>query len=936
MANITGKTLLGAQPADGDKFYLVDVSDTTDNANGSDKSIVYTDLLAAALLKAGGTMSGDIAMGGSNITGGGVITLTEQAAADADVAGDGQIWVKTATPNELWFTDDAGTDFHIATLSDTATETAAGIVELATDAEATTGTDTARAMTPANVKAVTDALTHAPEGTAVLSTGEVGGTKYLREDGDGTSSWQAVAGGGDVTKVGTPVNNEIGVWTGDGTLEGDTNLQWDGSLMNVTGEVDLTHTATANDDHALELIVDAAGFGDVKAIDIAYDTGAVAAGEEEAVVLSNINQLDATGGTVVGHEILVTDGSLDAVYGQKAGAGVGPIEQASGGFANPTTGTNNTASTDVPAMIDGSTGTSTTIFVADNDYIIIGAAAAFTEISFNIQTPGANPGIQPTFGYSTAGAGQFTTFSPVDGTNGFRNTGVVAWDAADLTSHTTNDDTGTYDIKITRTSNTVGSISLYYAVTAATTTYSWDKDGNIVAATLNGGSADQMTVNGAAITSQIAANSDTLATIESHTHSDTAAVGGVFYTARSRGTQGSETIVQSGDKIGQMAFVGYDGTDYATAASIDAEVDGTPGTDDMPGRLVFNVSADGGQTLTEKMRIGNDGDVTLASPGNNTGSVLTTDDTQTLTNKTFDANGTGNSLSNVDIADLANGTDGELITWDAAGAPAAVAVGTATHVLTSNGVGAAPTFQAAAGGGAFTPMITHQFASGYTDAGSYNSQLNQNSGTGSGMALDAYDGWKMDAGTTSTGYARLRMRSGKHFTDTTDNMLADFWDRDMYVTCQLNAGTLGTAGCYQDLYLGIGDMDTDVSGMGGAIEAAGLWISTSNGTLTWYIHTNDGTTETKTDITTAVQAITRPPNPLTNGLKAFYVALVWDSGTSFTIYINGEQVGQTTSNLPTGSMPEDYYLQCVLASTTSNTYSSDVFVNWGKFEYPAY
>jgi len=31
----------------------------------------------------------------------------------------------------------------------------------------------------------------APEGTAVLSTGETGGAKFLREDGDGTSSWQA-------------------------------------------------------------------------------------------------------------------------------------------------------------------------------------------------------------------------------------------------------------------------------------------------------------------------------------------------------------------------------------------------------------------------------------------------------------------------------------------------------------------------------------------------------------------------------------------------------------------------------------------------------------------------------------------------------------------------------------------------------------------------
>lgn len=40
-------------------------------------------------------------------------------------------------------------------------------------------------------KAYVDSL-GAPEGTAVKSTGEGGGTKFLREDGDGTSSWQAI------------------------------------------------------------------------------------------------------------------------------------------------------------------------------------------------------------------------------------------------------------------------------------------------------------------------------------------------------------------------------------------------------------------------------------------------------------------------------------------------------------------------------------------------------------------------------------------------------------------------------------------------------------------------------------------------------------------------------------------------------------------------
>ena len=66
-------------------------------------------------------------------------------------------------------------------------------------------------------------------------------------------------------------------------------------------------------------------------------------------------------------------------------------------------------------------------------------------------------------------------------------------------------------------------------------------------------------------------------------------------------------------------------------------------------------------------------------------------------NVTGDTSGVADNV--VGLAELASGTDGELFTWDASGDPAKVAVGTATHVLTSNGVGVAPTFQAASGGG---------------------------------------------------------------------------------------------------------------------------------------------------------------------------------------------------------------------------------------------
>lgn len=43
--------------------------------------------------------------------------------------------------------------------------------------------------------------------------------------GDGT--WATPAGSGDVSKVGTPVDGQVGVWTGDGTIEGDSALTFD-------------------------------------------------------------------------------------------------------------------------------------------------------------------------------------------------------------------------------------------------------------------------------------------------------------------------------------------------------------------------------------------------------------------------------------------------------------------------------------------------------------------------------------------------------------------------------------------------------------------------------------------------------------------------------------------------------------------------------------
>ena len=90
--------------------------------------------------------------------------------------------------------------------------------------------------------------------------------------------------------------------------------------------------------------------------------------------------------------------------------------------------------------------------------------------------------------------------------------------------------------------------------------------------------------------------------------------------AKSRNaTIGSHTVVQNNDYLGYINFAGSDGTDFNNgAAFIAALVDGTPGTDDMPGRLIFATSADNANSPTERMRIDNQGRVMI---GNDQGST---------------------------------------------------------------------------------------------------------------------------------------------------------------------------------------------------------------------------------------------------------------------------------------------------------------------------
>ena len=109
-----------------------------------------------------------------------------------------------------------------------------------------------------------------------------------------------------------------------------------------------------------------------------------------------------------------------------------------------------------------------------------------------------------------------------------------------------------------------------------------------------------------------------------------------FTLGKSRGTSPTSLgIVSSQDEVGRLGFYADDGTQFLPTALIASYVDGTPGLNDMPGRLSFQTGVDGGPGVAERMRINNAGLIT----GTGTSLGAWTAYTPTLSNWTL-GNGT--------------------------------------------------------------------------------------------------------------------------------------------------------------------------------------------------------------------------------------------------------------------------------------------------------
>jgi hypothetical protein len=132
---------------------------------------------------------------------------------------------------------------------------------------------------------------------------------FLKSNGASSApTFATPAGSGDVSKVGTPVDNQIGVWTGDGTIEGDAALTFDTSID--------TLAIAASGSFAFGAVVildDNAGTTTLQNID-ALDATTEATIEAAVDTLANLTSIQ-------GRTVTLADAGANAFFGWDDAAG---------------------------------------------------------------------------------------------------------------------------------------------------------------------------------------------------------------------------------------------------------------------------------------------------------------------------------------------------------------------------------------------------------------------------------------------------------------------------------------------------------------------------------------------------------------------------------------------------------------------------------------
>lgn len=313
-------------------------------------------------------------------------------------------------------------------------------------------------------------------GTGTTGTNVAG---YLSASGGDTDyALQSAAGGWDIVLAGDEAI----------VIDASTNAR----TMD-TGILRVEHkpATTENDTRSITVNIENNNAEDTHAMVINFTATGLAPGEFGSAYTTNVITDGSTGGVIIGNEYLVTGTGSAEVHALHMGAEVIPLTQNSGTFGNMTKGyefltpsTYNDETTDFNA-----TGTDEEIFANTSDAILIAFTSTFSEFGVDLAVSASNPGIKPTFEYST-GAGTWDPFTPVDETQGFRQSGDIFWIIADFTggAWATMTETeaggsggvGYYWIRITRTQGGLSTPPTENQLQLSSTTiYDWDESGNV-------------------------------------------------------------------------------------------------------------------------------------------------------------------------------------------------------------------------------------------------------------------------------------------------------------------------------------------------------------------------------------------------------------------------------------------------------------------------
>ncbi len=243
---------------------------------------------------------------------------------------------------------------------------------------------------------------------------------------------------GGATSLEIPNSADVSANVGDGILSWNnvekTLYMGDGTNAIAIGG----GSETLNELH-INFVAPATASSVFAAVDVELDVSALVATSD--VHALNVAAVGSTSGTIV-------------ALGTEPGVEV--IHQHTGSFTTPS---QTEYAGEIPSggsWSDGIDGK--TVFEADNDEIYIGAAAKFGELEVILSTPCSKDEVL-VFEYEHTTGPTWTPFTPIDGTEGFQQSGIIEWASENLTNWKSNSDPGGasasagYYVRVRRTRN---------------------------------------------------------------------------------------------------------------------------------------------------------------------------------------------------------------------------------------------------------------------------------------------------------------------------------------------------------------------------------------------------------------------------------------------------------------------------------------------------